>query len=93
MLSASGAVSDQSRIGISISRPEHWNLLDKTNKENKDNSRKLAAIFLFSLKDIETLKVVCNEMEGGWDTCLFSPYWYGTHVIVVGLNFNGDVVF
>jgi len=39
------------------------------------------------------LKVVCNEMEGGWDTCLFNPYWYGTHVIVVGLNFNGDVVF
>jgi len=39
------------------------------------------------------LKVVCNEMEGGWDTCLFNPYWYGTRVIVVGLNFNGDVVF
>jgi len=43
--------------------------------------------------DIFNLKVVCNDMEGGWDTCLFNPYWYGTHVIVVGLNFNGDVVF
>jgi len=39
------------------------------------------------------LKVVCNEMNGGSDTGRFSSFWYGTHVIGIGFNFNGDVVF
>ena len=39
------------------------------------------------------LKVVCNEMKGGSETGLSYSYSFGTHVIGVCLNFNGDVVF
>ena len=39
------------------------------------------------------LKVVCNEMEGGSDTCLFNPYSYGSYVIVFNFNCSVDVVF
>ena len=39
------------------------------------------------------LKVVCNEMNGGSDTCGLNSFWYGTHVIGVCLSFNGGVVF
>jgi len=47
----------------------------------------------YTVNKPEGLKVVCNEMNGGSDTCMFNSYWYGTHVIVIGLNFYGDVVF
>jgi len=39
------------------------------------------------------LKVVCNEMKEGSDTCLSYSYSYGTHVTEVCFNFNGGVVF
>ena len=42
---------------------------------------------------LKTLKVVCNEMNGGSDIFLVNSYWYGTHVIVISLNFYREVVF